>query len=631
MSHHVRAGAAALLSLLAACGGGGGDAAAPTDAPAAATAPVDASQGAPAPASSPSSSSSSSSPADTAASADGSAVAGATEGAQAAPAAAAGTSRQDAFRLLTQASFGPTDAEVAKVMASGPAAWVDAQLALPSSSAYLSRWDAQNKAVVARNPNASAGQQPISSQFFQQAIASGDQLRLRVGYALSQIFVVSTQGLSGDRARAVAAYLDMLDKDALGNYRTLLQDVALHPAMGIYLSSVKNQKENPATGQVPDQNFAREVMQLMSIGLSQLNADGTRKLGAGGAPIDTYTSDDIVGLSKVFTGFSFGGPDTSNNRFMGGLKVRDPNFLSLPMQAYPQFHSTSAKSFLGVTIAPQATPNPNASLKVALDTLFKHPNVGPFIGRQLIQRLVTSHPSDAYVGRVSAVFANNGAGVRGDLKAVVRAILLDPEARSASAAAGDAYGKVREPLLRVTAWMRAFNARSLSGAATVAATDDPGLSLAQGVGRSPSVFNFYRPGYVAPDTETGARGLTMPELQITTETSVAGYVNTMATSVARGFGVANAAGQRDVQADYTGELALAGSSAPLVDRVAAKLLGDGVPDAFKAQVRAGVDSIAIPALKANQANQAQVDAAKRNRVYAAVLLTLAAPEFIVQK
>jgi len=615
MSHPVRAGAAALLSLLAACGGGG-DAAAPTDTPAAA-APVDASQPA---------------PAGTGAPAEGAAAPEAAQAAQAAPAAAAaGTTRQDAFRLLTQASFGPTDADIAKVMASGPAAWVDAQLALPSSSAYLSRWDAQNKAVVARNPGASAGQQPISSQFFQQAIASGDQLRLRVGYALSQIFVVSTQGLAGDRARAVAAYLDMLDKDALGNYRTLLQDVALHPAMGIYLSSVKNQKENPATGQVPDQNFAREVMQLMSIGLSQLNADGTRKLDAAGAPVDTYTSDDIVGLSKVFTGFSYGGPDTSTNRFMGGLKVRDPNFLSLPMQAYPQFHSTSAKSFLGVTIAAQGTPDPNASLKVALDTLFKHPNVGPFIGRQLIQRLVTSHPSDAYVGRVSAVFANNGAGVRGDLKAVVRAILLDPEARAASAAAGDAYGKVREPLLRVTAWMRAFNAKSISGAATVAATDDPGLSLAQNVGRSPSVFNFYRPGFVAPDSETGARGLTMPELQITTETSVAGYVNTMATSVSRGFGVANAAGQRDVQADYAGELALAGTTAPLVDRVTSKLLGDGVPDAFKAQVRAGVDSIAIPALKANNANAAQVDAARRNRVYAAVLLTIAAPEFIVQK
>jgi uncharacterized protein (DUF1800 family) len=551
-----------------------------------------------------------------------------------APAAAtlaASTTRADAFRLLTQATFGATDADVAKVMASGTAAWVDAQLALPSSSAYLARWDAMQQVALAKNPNGGTGQQPISSQFFQQAISGQDQLRSRVGYALSQVFVVSTQSLEGDRARSVASFMDMLDNDALGNYRTLLQDVAMHPAMGIYLSSLKNQKENPATGQVPDQNFAREVMQLMSIGLSRLNADGTMQRDANGAPIDTYGADDVVGLSKVFTGFSYGGADTSVQRFMGGLKVQDPNRFSLPMQPYAQFHSTSAKSFLGVTVAAQAKPDPALSLKIALDTLFNHPNVGPFIGRQLIQRLVTSHPSNAYVGRVAAAFANNGSGVRGDMRAVVRAILLDPEARNAS---GDAYGKVREPLLRVTAWMRAFGAKSDNGAALVASTDDPGLMLGQTAGRAASVFNFYRPGYVAPDSETGARNLTMPELQITSETSVAGYVNTMSVAVSKGFGNFGPAGtapRRDIQPDYAAELAAASSSATLVDRVTAKLLGDGVTDAFKSQVRGAVDSIAVPALKPGNTNQAQVTAALQNRVWAAVLLTLASPEFIVQK
>jgi uncharacterized protein (DUF1800 family) len=362
----------------------------------------------------------------------------------------------------------------------------------------------------------------------------------------------------------------------------------------------------------------------------QLNADGTRKLGAGGLPIETYGVDDIVGLSKVFTGFSWYGPDTSNTRFKGGARVQVDERWIHAMQGYPQFHSTSEKDFLGVTIAPQGTPDPAASLKTALDTLAAHPNVGPFIGRQLIQRLVTSQPSPAYVARVAKVFANNGKGVRGDLKAVVRAILLDPEARGAAIATGDAYGKLREPVLRLTAWMRAFNATSDSGLALVTSTDDPGLELGQTPLRSDSVFNFWRPGYVAAGTLTGERGLTMPELQATTETSVAGYVNFMSAAVAKGAGTRGGT-RPDVQPDYSGELAVVGSSAALVDRVTLKLIGDKAPATLKAQIREAVDSIAIPALKPNGANQAKVMAAQRNRVYAAVLLTLAAPEYIVQK
>jgi uncharacterized protein (DUF1800 family) len=541
----------------------------------------------------------------------------------------AGTPHADAFRLLTQASFGPTDADVAKVMSQGAGGWIDAQLALPATSAYVARWDADMKAPGA-NPH--DGAPPIASQFYLQALASQDQLRERVAFALSQIFVVSTQELPSAKARSAASYFDMLNHDALGNYRTLLQDVAMHPAMGQYLSSLANAKENPATGQIPDQNFAREVMQLMSIGLSQLNLDGTKKLGANGTPIDTYSADDIVGLSKVFTGFSWEGADTSNNRFYG--KAQDASRMILPMQAYPQFHSTSAKAFLGTTVPAQGTAQPATSLKIALDTLFNQPNVGPFIGRQLIQRLVTSNPSPAYVARVAAVFNNNGSGVRGDLKAVVRAILLDAEARDSAMAAGSAYGKVREPVLRLTAWMRAFGAKSDSGKVLVTNTDDPGTQLGQTPLRSASVFNFYRPGYVAPGSETGARNLTMPELQITDETSVAGYVNYMAAAVAKGAGlrgVKNSGTRPDVQADYTGELAVAGTSSALVDRVTLKLLGDGTPAAMKSQIASAVDSIAVPALKANKANQAQVTAALQNRVWSAVLLTLAAPEFIVQK
>jgi len=613
-------GAGLLLSLLAACGGGGGGSGEGAEAPASvgdtgSTAGDTTDAG--------------STPGDTTDTADS----GATQTDESV-AAAGTTTHADAFRLLTQATFGPTDADVASVMKSGTAAWIDAQFALPATSAYTARWDADTRAAAAANPNATANAASLSTQFYKQALTSNDQLRNRVAFALSQIFVVSTHDLVGSKSRAAASYFDMLNRDAFGNYRTLLQDVALHPAMGIYLSSLKNSKENAATGKIPDQNFAREVMQLFSIGLVQLNADGTRRLDANGLAIETYDGDDIVGLSKVFTGFSWYGPDTSNARFIGNSRVQVADRWVHAMQAYPQFHSTSEKDFLGVSIAPQGTPNPAASLKTALDTLAAHPNVGPFIGRQLIQRLVTSHPSPAYVARVAKVFADNGKGVRGDLKAVVRAILLDPEARGTSVYAGETYGKVREPVLRLTAWMRAFNAKSESGLALVTNTDDPGLELGQSPLRSDSVFNFWRPGYVAAGTQTGERGLTMPELQATTETSVAGYVNFMAAAVAKGAGlrgVRNAGTRPDVQPDYTGELAASGTSATLVDGVTRKLIGDTVPAALKTQIRAAVDSIAIPALKPNGANQSQVTAAKRDRVCAAILLTLASPEFIVQK
>jgi uncharacterized protein (DUF1800 family) len=611
-------GAGVLLSLLAACGGGGADASPESPASVGGTTGTGSSTD-----------STDTGSTGSTQTTDG----GSTESEQSVPAPPP-TTHADAFRLLTQATFGPTDADVASVVKSGPAAWVDAQLALPSTTSYVTRWDADTKLAATAKPDATAGAPTIASQFYKQALLSPDQLRNRVAFALSQVFVVSTQSLVGNKSRAAASYFDMLNRDAFGNYRTLLQDVAMHPAMGLYLSSLKNMKEDPRTGQIPDQNFAREVMQLFSIGLVQLNADGTRKLDAGGAPIDTYEGDDVAGLSKVFTGFSWYGADTSNARFIGSARASDPDRLIHPMQAYPQFHSTSEKDFLGVTIAPQATPNPAASLKTALDTLAAHPNVGPFIGRQLIQRLVESNPSPAYVARIAKVFADDGHGVRGNLKAVVRAILLDPEARGTAAAAGDAYGKVREPVLRLTAWMRAFNARSDSGSVLIAGTDDPGLELGQSPLRSESVFNFWRPGYVAAGTETGARGLTMPELQVTTETSVAGYVNFMAAAVAKGAGqrgLTNTAKRPDVQPDYTAELALAGDSAALVDHVAGKLIGDGAPVALRTDIRAAVDAIPVPALLPGGSNQAKVTVAKQARVCAAVLLTLATPEFIVQK
>lgn len=445
-----------------------------------------------------------------------------------------------------------------------------------------------------------------------------------MAFALSQIFVISFDSALSEDVRGVAAYYDMLGRNTFGNFRTLLEDVSLHPMMGIYLSHIQNQKEDPKTGRMPDENYAREIMQLFSIGLHQLNPDGTLVL-SGGKPVETYDNDDITGLAKVFTGWSYGGADKSDSRFYNSSSVRDPNHHVLPMQGYPKFHSISEKSFLGVTIPAQTTAAPEADLKIALDTIFKHPNVGPFIGKQLIQRLVTSNPSPAYVSRVSAAFANNGAGVRGDMKAVIRAVLLDPEARDANGALAQTatYGKIREPVLRLANWLRAFEAKSTSGVFRIGNTDNPAFQLAQSPMRSPSVFNFYRPGYVAPGSKSGAAGLAGPELQITHETSVAGYLNFMQGVVANGTG--QNANDKAV-AGYTAELALANSPADLVARINLLLCNGAMRPANVQTIVDAVTAIKIPTSPATS-----VDSAKRNRVLLAVFLTLASQDYIVQK
>ena len=536
----------------------------------------------------------------------------------------------DAFRLLTQASFGPTDADIAHVMGMGASAWIAEQLALPVSAHHLSRWNSDNAVTGQAMPNT------VCSSFYQEAMLSKDQLRQRLAFALSEIFVVSTQdiGLGSSKSQMVASYFDMINRDALGNFRTLLNDVSMHPAMGVFLSSMSNKKEDPRYGRIPDQNFAREVMQLFTIGLVQLNIDGTPKLDPKGQQIYTYGPSDIDGLSRVFTGFAWAGPDTSQDRFNNKPGVQVPSRYWQPMQGYPQDHSLSAKTFLGTTVAAQGVANPSLSLNTAIDTLFNHPNVGPFISKQLIQRLVESNPSPAYVARVARVFNDNGSGTRGDMAAVVTAILTDDEARNPATATGPAFGKLREPVLRLTAFLRAYQATSDSGLYLITSTDDPGSQLGQSPMRSPSVFNFFRPEYVSAGGTTAAHGLVAPEMQITTESSVAGYPNFMMLSVMRGLGnrgLLGTAPRADVQPDFSAAMTLASTSSSLVDDVAARLIGDNVNTALKAQIQAAVDSIAIPNLNKAGSNQGAIDTAKKNRVNTAVLLTLASPEFIAQK
>ncbi len=522
-----------------------------------------------------------------------------------------------ASRFLAQATFGASMSEINALTTSNFDTWLNTQFArpqtlhLPNTVAYLNTLP----------PDQQHGQTSFNWSLWKNFAVGDDTLRQRVAYSLSQIFVISLDSnLSFGYPRGPANYLDTLGARAFGNYRDLLEAVTYSPMMGQYLSSLKNQKENPVTGSVPDENYAREVMQLFSIGLYQLNNDGTYKLNANGAPVETYTNADITGLAKVFTGLSFAGPDTSDNRFIDKPLGRDPDREIKPMQAYSQFHSTSEKKFLGITIPATAVPDTNGDIKIALDTLFNHPNVGPFIGEQLIQRLVTSNPSTAYVSRVSAAFKNNGSGVRGDMKAVIKAVLLDPEARNLSATSTQS-GKLREPVVRLVNWMRAFNGKSADGRFLLGDTSDPSVSLAQSPMRAPSVFNFYRPSYSPPNSNIGTANLVAPEAQITNETSIAGYLNFMRGVVSGGVGT-TANGVRDVQADYSAELALANDPDALLDRVSLMLVAGNLSTSTRAQIRAAIASVNI--------GSTNPDSDRRNRVNLAIYLTMASPDYILQ-
>jgi uncharacterized protein (DUF1800 family) len=526
---------------------------------------------------------------------------------------------QDANRLLTQGTFGPTDAAIDTLRNQGISTWITNQVNAPRPSqthqAFL-----EERLVELRqaNPNANLNPNQFYYSWWRQAVTAEDQLRQRMAFALSQIFVISLLDGAID-VRGAGSYYDMLQRNALGNFRTLLEDVTLHPMMGIYLTYLANQKEDPAGTRTPDENYAREVMQLMTIGLVELNPDGTPRTNAQGQPIPSYTSADIAGLAKVFTGLSWFHPTPTTNTFNG--RNRDPDAAVRPMIFYPAFHSTSAKTFLGTTIAAQTTADGPASLRVALDTLFNHPNVGPFIAERLIQQLVTSNPSPDYVRRVAQVFANNGSGTRGDLAAVARAILTDAEARNTPGANG--FGKLREPVLRVTHWARAFGATSQSGNWLIPSTSSS-QSLGQSPLASPSVFNFWRPGFVPPGTtELGQRNLRAPEFQIVSEVSVAGYVNTLQGIIANGFGASN-----DVRASYTAELALADNTASLMERIDRLLFGGAMPSTLRTRITEAVNSIAIPG---GTATQAQIDTARLNRVRTAILLAMASPDYLVQR
>jgi uncharacterized protein (DUF1800 family) len=501
-------------------------------------------------------------------------------------------SAAEASRFLMQATMGPNESDITKLAGMTYGDWIGDQFSKPQTlhRLYINQAAADLSSV---------GQRLTATNFWDswwsQALGADDQLRQRATFALSEILVISfANDVLINQPRGVASYYDMLGEKAFGNFRDLLESVTYHPMMGIYLSHLKNQKEDPVTDRVPDLNFAREVTQLFSVGQYKLNLDGTDQMGTDGRPAVAYKSADLDGLSQVFTALSwYAGPnltDRTARRFSG----QDPNLERdwRPMQAYDEYaantsyHSISQKTFWSTVIAPETKPTTDADVKIALDTIFNNPNVGPFIGKQLIQRLVTSNPSPAYVARVATQFNDNGSGVRGDMKAVWKAILLDPEARTASTA--NSYGKVREPVLRLSNMLRAFNAKSTSGRYTgIGLTDNPATSLGQTPMYSPTVFNFFRPGYVPTSEVITNAKLTSPEMQITTDISVAGYLNYI-----RGWTQLDTT--RDIQHGYEAEVALATTPGALVDRMNLLLFSGTMPDALKTQITTAVAGRVIP-------------------------------------
>ena len=526
------------------------------------------------------------------------------------PALPAGTpTAAAAGRFLSQATFGATDALIADVQSQGYDAFLNAQFAAPMSS-HLAFVDAAVAALPSPSPSPSATpNQPTltmtNDAWWTNAISGQDQLRQRVAFALSETLVVSinSAGLA-NRPYALPAYYDVLVRDAFGNYRQLLEDITLNPAMGAYLNMLQNDKADPSRGTLPNENYARELMQLFSIGLYDLNLDGSLTLSSNGFPIATYGQDAILGTAAVLTGWTYAQPGVANPVFFPGAarqSWRDP------MINIATHHQTDAKTILNGVVLP-ANQTAAQDLKTTLDTIFNHPNVGPFVCRQLIERLVTSNPSPGYLYRVVSVFNDNGQGVRGDLKAVVRAILMDYDARVGFPTAQGA-GHEREPVIRVTNLLRAFNATSPSGKYSVR---NGYANLDEEAMHSPTVFNFFEPDYSAPGA-IAAAGLKSPEFEITTDTTVISATNYLRTAIYTGLGPST----DRITLNVTAEQTRAADPAGLVDHLNSVLMAGGMSSSTRNILINAVTQ--IPATNTLE------------RVRTAIYLVVNSPEFVVDK
>ncbi|MCX7557125.1 DUF1800 family protein [Xanthomonadaceae bacterium JHOS43] len=551
----------------------------------------------------------------------------------------------DAARFLDQASYGGRLSDITQVRALGYDGWLEQQFAAPISlqKPYLDWIRVQNQGVY----------QParIEAWFIHAAQLADpsdpshphdDQLRQRVAFALSEIMVVSDRNAALTyQPWALADYHDTLARNAFGNYRQLLEHVTLHPAMGRYLSMLGNRKTDAGLNIRPDENYAREVLQLFSIGLVQLNPDGSVKDGdpatPGVQPVPTYDQHVVRGFAHVFTGWNFTGCTVQTYESCEHGGVPEHPSWSTPMQPIEAFHdNTSAKQLLvypDVSL-PDGVLAPGGDardeLAAALDNIFHHPNVGPFIVRQLIQRLVTSNPTPAYVQRVAAVFDDNGLGMRGDLRAVVRAILLDSEARQGHLASPATFGKLREPITRLVRLWRIAPGASDNG--RVFQWSHPADQFGQLPLSAPSVFNFFRPDFAQPG-EIRDTGLVSPEFQIHTDTQLVSAPNYLGWRIFyfwQGSNYSVAQADEETLMDYSALRALSSDPAALVDHLDLVMMSGQMSGYMRDLL---IDRLngplpdSIPGMSGGSTEQRRAVF----RVQQALYLIVTSPEFSIQK
>lgn len=539
-----------------------------------------------------------------------------------------------ASRFLTQTSFGPTAKNINRLLGMSHEAWIDEQIALPQTP-HLELLDKRFQQIGwEATPDPEDDNDGYlrdlqrSDVWWEIMIRGNDQLRQRVAFALSQIFVISNvSDVLYNDTRGIANYHDMLASHAFGNYRNLLEAVTLHPMMGEYLSMVRNEKANEERNIRPDENYAREVMQLFSIGLVQLNTDGSIQLDDKNKPIPTYGQENIKAFAKVFTGWNYA---TANQWWEW---KSDAIGEALPMKSFEAIHDKTSKALLNGTVLP-ANQTAQQDMTGAMNNLFNHPNVGPFIVKQLIQRLVTSNPSPEYIGRVATTFNNNGAGIRGDLAAVIKTILLDIEAQTGHLTAPSTFGKLREPILQVSAIWRAFKAKGVP----VAKRDGSlaGVRLRyrgsdRDTGQRPygsfSVFNFYRPDYQHPG-DIADNQLVAPEFQLLTESFAIAKTNRLVNFVFW----RDQTFQADIDPipqdwdiyppflNIEEEKAIAEDPELLLDRLNILLCNGNMTDEMRSLI---LEHIKLIALSWNNAH--------RTRVFEALALVVSSPTFALQR
>jgi uncharacterized protein (DUF1800 family) len=399
------------------------------------------------------------------------------------------TTATAAARLLDQATFGPTTAAIAQVQQIGISAWIQSQFNQPTTTLAPIPTSPLPAVCLAANTAYPCAE----SEWWQTVITAPDQLRQRVAFALSEMFVISTQTVPG---QTIPAFHNMLANDAFTNFATIMHDVSVSPGMGAYLNMLNSAK--PGTGQIANENYARENMQLFTIGLYLLNQDGTQQLDGSGNPVPAYTQAQVQAFARAYTGWTYGNATATVTKFPNSTQ----DWVD-PMQPVDSSHDTTSKTLLNSIVLPGGQ-TATQDLAGALGNLFNHPNAGPFVCKQLIQHLVTSTPSPAYVSRVAAVFANNGNGVRGDMQAVITAILTDDEARAGDTNPSFDGGHFREPILFLTAMMRAFNFTNTSDTSAWNSLSSYSNTLGETPYRYNSVFSFFPPSYVIPGTTINA-------------------------------------------------------------------------------------------------------------------------------